>query len=95
MTDFMGSDDGADDYKIPEIFLCDQTISEQEAIMAILAPFAHTYFHVAKSLKLLFDTSILETEFVKIVIREIKKKVANGACPYGKRLNLILYFIFK
>lgn len=94
MTDFLGSDDGADDCKIPEIFLEEQTISEQKAIMAILAPFAHTYFHVAKSLKLLFNTSILETEFVKIVISEIKKKVISGACPYGKRLYLILFLFF-
>ncbi|KAL5282451.1 GPAM family protein [Megaselia abdita] len=86
LTDFMDSDDGTD-YRIPEIFLSDQTITEQESIMAILAPFAHTYFNVASSLKLLFNTSILETEFVKIVICEITKKVNKGSCPYGESVS--------
>lgn len=93
MTDFLGSDDIVDDYKIPEIFLSEDTVSEQEAIMSILAPFTHTYFYVAKSLKLLFNTSILETEFVKIVINDIKKKVDGGYCLYGK--NCIKSCIFK
>lgn len=84
MTDFLDSDDITDNYKIPEIFLSEETVSEQEAIMAVLAPYTHTYFYVAKLLELLSNTSILESEFVKIVINEIKKKVENGSCPYGK-----------
>lgn len=87
MTDFYDSEEETD-IEVPEIFRSENTIREQQNLMNILAPYAHTYYYVAQSLKLLNNTSILETEFVKIIISDIKKNVDNSICPYGKTTNI-------
>lgn len=68
----------------PDIFLANDTLTEQKAICEVLAPVSHTYLSVAQSLSILYKNSMLETEFIKFVINNISNKVNSGACPYGK-----------
>lgn len=73
----------------PDIFLNNETISQQKALCEVLAPFAQTYLCVAESLFILYKNSMLETDFIKFVMKEITNKVNTQKCPYGK---FCLYF---
>lgn len=53
-------------------------------LMAVLAPIAHTYLAVAQCLTRLVSTSMVESEFIKLSVEEIKSKFENGECRYGK-----------
>lgn len=71
----------------PELFINPDTQREQKYICGILAPFAHSYYAVAQSLKILYKSSMLESEFIKYVIKEITDKVNDGTCPYGESIS--------
>lgn len=77
--------------------------NHQRAMCEVLAPCAYTYHCVAQSLYILYRNSMLEAEFIRYVIKDIKQRVEIGECPYGKniinnylyQLNIILYiYIF-
>lgn len=53
-------------------------------LMAVLAPIAHTYLAVAQCLTRLVSTSMVESEFIKLSVEEIKSKFENGECRYGE-----------
>lgn len=78
----------------PEIFFTSETIKEQKAICEVLAPCSFTYLTVAQSLQILYENSMLETEFIKFVTADITNKVKYNCCPYGK-LIIIVKFIEK
>lgn len=80
----------------PNIFLTNDTLTEQKAICEVLGPFSHTYLSVAQSLSILYKNSMLETEFIKFVINNISNKVTSGTCPYGKcpKATQIINIIF-
>nr|XP_014089802.2 glycerol-3-phosphate acyltransferase 1, mitochondrial isoform X2 [Bactrocera oleae] len=71
----------------PDIFLANDTLTEQKAICEVLAPVSHTYLSVAQSLSILYKNSMLETEFIKFVINNISNKVNSGACPYAESVS--------
>lgn len=68
----------------PDLFLNNETIIQQKALCEVLAPFAQTYLCVAESLFILYKNSMLETDFIKFVMKEITNKVNTHKCPYGK-----------
>lgn len=72
----------------PNLFLNSETIVQQKALCEVLAPFAQTYLCVAESLFILYKNSMLETDFIKFVMKEITNKVNTHKCPYGK-LNFL------
>ena len=57
----------------PDIFFDEVTIEEQRYLCEVLAPFAQTYLAVAQSLHILYQNSMLETEFIKLVINDLTK----------------------
>lgn len=57
---------------------------DQRAMCEVLAPCAYTYHCVAQSLYILYRNSMLESEFIRHVIKDIKQRVETGECPYGK-----------
>ena len=85
-----GQDSDEDDYiniqnsDLPDIFYTKETIEEQRYLCEVLSPFAHSYLAVAQSLNILYQNSMLESEFMKFIINDLTTKVKNGNCPYGK-----------
>lgn len=73
----------------PDIFLIRDTIAQQKAVCEILAPFGQTYLCVAESLFILYKNSMLETEFIKFVMKELNNKVNKQLCPYRKYSQII------
>ncbi|XP_017481697.1 PREDICTED: glycerol-3-phosphate acyltransferase 1, mitochondrial [Rhagoletis zephyria] len=71
----------------PDLYLALDTLTEQNALCEVLAPFSHTYYSVAQSLSILYKNSMLETEFIKFVIADISNKVKTGACPYAESVS--------
>ncbi|XP_055848685.1 glycerol-3-phosphate acyltransferase 1, mitochondrial isoform X1 [Episyrphus balteatus] len=76
-----------DNQEKPELFINPNTLREQKYICDILAPFAHSYYAVAQSLKVLYKNSMLESEFIKFVIKDITDKVNDASCPYGESIS--------
>lgn len=72
----------------PDIFLVPETINQQKAVCEVLAPFAQTYYIVANSLFILYKNSILESEFIKFVMKELHEKVNKQLCPYGRYYSM-------
>lgn len=68
----------------PDLFLNNDTIVQQKALCEVLAPFAQTYLCVAESLFILYKNSMLETDFIKFVMKELTNKVNTHKCSYGK-----------
>ncbi|XP_011198610.2 glycerol-3-phosphate acyltransferase 1, mitochondrial isoform X1 [Bactrocera dorsalis] len=84
-VDYVPNGDNQDEQ--PDIFLANDTLTEQKAICEVLAPVSHTYLSVAQSLSILYKNSMLETEFIKFVINSISNKVNSGACPYAESVS--------
>ena len=74
------------DQEEPDLFLMKDTIPQQKALCEVLAPFAQTYLCVAESLYILYKNSMLETDFIKFVMKELTDKVNTKKCPYGRYL---------
>ncbi|XP_073818960.1 glycerol-3-phosphate acyltransferase mino isoform X3 [Musca autumnalis] len=92
-NDLDQDDDEANDYdnlgqiEEPDIFFVSETIKQQKAICEVLAPFAQTYYIVADSLFILYKNSILESEFIKFVMKELHDKVNKQQCPYAESIS--------
>ncbi|XP_005184270.2 glycerol-3-phosphate acyltransferase 1, mitochondrial isoform X1 [Musca domestica] len=71
----------------PDIFLVPETINQQKAVCEVLAPFAQTYYIVVNSLFILYKNSILESEFIKFVMKELHEKVNKQLCPYAESIS--------
>ncbi|XP_075152217.1 glycerol-3-phosphate acyltransferase mino isoform X2 [Haematobia irritans] len=71
----------------PDIFLVPESITQQKALCEVLAPFAQTYLIVAESLFILYKNSMLESEFIKFVMKELHSKVDNKQCPYPESIS--------
>lgn len=85
-------DDDVNDYvtidqEEPDVFLAFDTIQQQRALCEVLAPFAQTYLCVAESLFILYKNSMLETEFIKFAMQELKNKVKSQKCPYAESIS--------
>ncbi|XP_013103454.2 glycerol-3-phosphate acyltransferase 1, mitochondrial isoform X2 [Stomoxys calcitrans] len=86
-------DDDVNDYvnvdqiEEPDMFLVPETITQQKALCEVLAPFAQTYLIVAESLFILYKNPMLESEFMKFVMKELHAKVANKQCPYPESIS--------
>lgn len=82
----------------PEIFLSLKHKTDLNSLIAVLAPIGHTYLAVVHSLKYLLNGSLLENDFIKYALEEIKRRVASGECKYGKHLIVVflpvLIFIY-
>lgn len=81
--------DDSDDEERVEIEVANITLPsaghcERIVLMSVVAPLSHTYLAVANSLYTLLDNCILESEFIKICVKEITEKVDNLECKYGK-----------
>uniref|UniRef100_A0AAG5CV71 Phospholipid/glycerol acyltransferase domain-containing protein n=1 Tax=Anopheles atroparvus TaxID=41427 RepID=A0AAG5CV71_ANOAO len=62
---------------------CDRLV-----LQSVLAPFTHTYAAVASSLHQLLDgNSIVESEFIRLCIKEITTRVEMGDCKYGESIS--------
>lgn len=68
----------------PDLFLNSETIAQQKTLCEVLAPFAQTYLCVAESLFILYKNPMLETDFIKFVMKELTSKVNTHKCPYRK-----------
>lgn len=89
MHDLDLDDDFDDDYQVEkaEIFLTDNKV-ELDALLSVLAPFAHSYLTVAESLDIIFKKElILETDFIKYVIKSITNKYEGGNLRYGESIS--------
>ncbi|XP_058118845.1 glycerol-3-phosphate acyltransferase 1, mitochondrial isoform X2 [Anopheles coustani] len=57
-------------------------------LQSVLAPFTHTYTAVASSLHQLLDgNSMVESEFIRLCIKEITTRVEMGDCKYGESIS--------
>uniref|UniRef100_A0A182QUZ3 Phospholipid/glycerol acyltransferase domain-containing protein n=1 Tax=Anopheles farauti TaxID=69004 RepID=A0A182QUZ3_9DIPT len=62
---------------------CDRLV-----LQSVLAPFTNTYSAVASSLHQLLDgNSIVESEFIRLCIKEISTRVEIGDCKYGESIS--------
>ncbi|XP_035901976.1 glycerol-3-phosphate acyltransferase 1, mitochondrial isoform X1 [Anopheles stephensi] len=62
---------------------CDRLV-----LQSVLAPFTNTYSAVASSLHQLLDgNSIVESEFIRLCIKEISTRVELGDCKYGESIS--------
>lgn len=62
---------------------CDRLV-----LQSVLAPFTHTYTAVASSLHQLLDgNSMVESEFIRLCIKEITTSVEMGDCKYGESIS--------
>lgn len=80
-TDFMEMDVNNEHERL---YYVSEHQNDQKALREILAPCAYTYHCVAQSLYILYRNSMLEAEFIRYVIKDIKQRVEKGECPYGK-----------
>ncbi|XP_023291994.2 glycerol-3-phosphate acyltransferase 1, mitochondrial isoform X1 [Lucilia cuprina] len=71
----------------PDLFLNKETIVQQKALCEVLAPFAQTYLCVVESLFILYKNSMLETDFIKFVMKELNNKVNTHKCPYAESIS--------
>ncbi|KAJ6637883.1 Glycerol-3-phosphate acyltransferase 1, mitochondrial [Pseudolycoriella hygida] len=60
---------------------------ERLVLMAVLAPYGHTYLAVANCLKHLLGTSMVESEFIKVCVKEITSKVESAECKFGESVS--------
>jgi glycerol-3-phosphate O-acyltransferase 1/2 len=77
-----------DDKSTPRVYLPTDTHCERLVLMSALAPFSHTYLAVAFTLNHLIGCqTMVENEFVKLCVKEIKHRVVNCECRYGESVS--------
>jgi len=85
------SDEERDYYHKPSaddmVYLTLNGHCERLVLMSVLAPFGHTYLAVANCLKHLLDNPMMEVEFVKACVNEIRSKVDNLECKFGESVS--------
>ncbi|KAL9891613.1 glycerol-3-phosphate acyltransferase mino isoform 1-T3 [Glossina fuscipes fuscipes] len=86
------SDDGHDFLDVeqpqkPDLFLISDTKVQQKALCEVLAPYGHAYLCVAQSLYKLYQNSMLESEFIKLVVKELNTRVKTRQCPYAESIS--------
>lgn len=86
--EFEDSDEDDSIHRIGENEIVNVTIApdgheKRTVLLTAIAPFAHTYLAVAKSLHLLVDNALPEAEFIKASVREITDKVDKFECKFG------------
>jgi glycerol-3-phosphate O-acyltransferase 1/2 len=70
------------------VYLPTNSHCERLVIMSALAPFAHTYLAVAHTLHQLLRGEVkVESEFIKLCIKEIRGRVESGQCKYGEAVS--------
>lgn len=70
------------------VTLPSESYEKRLVLMTAIAPFAHTYLAVAKTLYLLIDNSMLERDFLMACVDEITTNVERFECKYGERCSL-------
>lgn len=70
------------------IYLTTSGHCERLVLMSVLAPIGQTYLTVALCLENLLGNSMVESEFVKLCIREITARVKSGKCKYGESISV-------
>lgn len=72
----------------PRIFLPSETHCDRLVLIEVLAPLTQTYVAVAQCLTHLIGChSMVESEFVKVCIKEIRERVERGTCKYGESIS--------
>lgn len=85
--EFDDSDDESfkfDPDKIASITLNNAGHCHRLILASVVAPYSHTYLAVAASLPALIDNPIMESEFVKLCLKEITSQVEELKCKYGE-----------
>ncbi|XP_049285488.1 glycerol-3-phosphate acyltransferase 1, mitochondrial isoform X3 [Anopheles funestus] len=78
-----GMDDDETRIHFPAEKHCDRLV-----LQSVLAPFSNTYSAVASSLHHLLDgNSIVESEFIRMCIKEMSTRVELGDCKYGESIS--------
>uniref|UniRef100_A0A182RZD1 Phospholipid/glycerol acyltransferase domain-containing protein n=1 Tax=Anopheles funestus TaxID=62324 RepID=A0A182RZD1_ANOFN len=78
-----GMDDDETRIHFPAEKHCDRLV-----LQSVLAPFTNTYSAVASSLHHLLDgNSIVESEFIRMCIKEMSTRVELGDCKYGESIS--------
>uniref|UniRef100_A0A1A9WY40 Phospholipid/glycerol acyltransferase domain-containing protein n=1 Tax=Glossina brevipalpis TaxID=37001 RepID=A0A1A9WY40_9MUSC len=86
-------DNMSDDYldieqpQLPDLFLISDTKVKQKALCEVLAPYGHAYLCVTQSLYILYQNSMLESEFIKLVMKELNVRVEKQQCPYAESIS--------
>ncbi|XP_053671320.1 glycerol-3-phosphate acyltransferase 1, mitochondrial [Anopheles nili] len=79
---------GADEEDTTRIHFPAEKHCDRLVLQSVLAPFSHTYSAVASSLHQLLDgNSIVESEFIRLCIKEISTRVDVGDCKYGESIS--------
>lgn len=69
------------------IYLTESGSHEREMLTRALAPIGHTYLAVGLCLDGLINNSMVESEFIKMAVKEINDQVTTGVCPYGESVS--------
>lgn len=74
----------SDENDIANVTLPTEGHGDRLVLISVIAPYSHTYLAVANTLHILLDNCMLETDFLKLCVKEITNKVENFECKYGK-----------
>ncbi|XP_049538115.1 glycerol-3-phosphate acyltransferase 1, mitochondrial isoform X2 [Anopheles darlingi] len=76
-------EDATERVQFPPEKHCDRIV-----LQSVLAPFTHTYRAVAATLNhLLGDNAMVESDFIRLCIKEISARVEAGDCKYGESIS--------
>lgn len=80
-------DENSEPIEFADISITDEGHESRLVLMSAISPISYCYTATAKSLHHLLDTPIMESDFVKICVKEITACIEKRECKYGESIS--------